>query len=231
MKAFKISVLGVAIAIMALLFFLFQQQIMLFFGNLRMAFVGTASENLSYQSLLAFKIAAEGLSAASSTASSSLPALMDGFRYVPAGVFSNYPFNNYSFLTIDAGSDQGLKPGMPVLAGETILLGKITAVRAHQAEVQTFFDPSWKSSVFIGTEQVNGLLDGGPSPYVDFIPKSATTTAEMGITNADASFPMGLLVGTVDSVESINNNLWQRARIKPLFDLSSLRQVFVIINF
>lgn len=231
MKAFKISVVGVAIAVMALLFFLFQQRIMLFFGNLRMAFVGTASESLSYQSLLALKMAAEGSAAASSTASSSLPALMDGFHYVPAAVFSNYPFNNYSFLTIDAGSEEGLKTGMPVFAGGNILLGKITAVRVHQAEVQTFFDPSWKSSVFVGEGQVNGLLDGGPSPYVDFIPKSATTTAGMAVTNADASFPMGLLVGTVDSVESINNNLWQRARIKPLFDLSSLRQVFVITNF
>lgn len=232
MRAFKVLVLGVAIAIMALLFFLFRGGIGLFFENLRMAFAGTANQNLSYRSLLAFRLSSEGSAVATtSVAASSLPARMDGFRYVPVGVFSNYPFNNYSFLVIDEGSAEGLKVGMPVLASENVLLGKITAVEGHQSEVQTFFDPSWKTSVFVGNGKINGLLDGGASPYVDFIPKNSTTTAGMSIVNADSGFPMGLAIGTVDSVESVNNNLWLRAKIRPLFDLSSLHQAFVLTDF
>lgn len=229
MRAVKVSVLGVAVLVLALLFFLFKQSVFLFFQNLRMAFAGTADTSLSYQSLLDFKMAAEGLSSKNSTALST--STMDGYRVIAADVFSSYPFNNYSLLIVNAGSDEGLAAGMPVLAGNNVLLGKVTSVSAHTSEVQTFFDPSWKSSVFVGDAKVNGLLDGGPSPNVDFIPKNATTSAGMAVTNADAGFPLGLLIGSVDSVQSINNNLWQSAKIKTLFDLSSLRRVFIVANF
>ncbi len=230
MRAVKVSVLSFAVLILALLFFLFRQSIFLFLQNLRMAFAGTADTSLSYQSLLDFKMAAEGSSSKSSTPATSTDT-MDGYRVIGANVFSSYPFNNYSLLVVNAGSNEGLAVGMPVLAGNNVLLGKITSVSVHASEVQTFFDPSWKSSVFVGDAKTSGLLDGGPSPFVDFIPKNATTSAGMIITNADAGFPLGLLVGSVDSVQSINNNLWQSAKIKTLFDLSSLRQVFIVTNF
>lgn len=232
MKAFKVLILGVAIIAIGAVFLLFRQNIFTFFQNVRMALVGSSETGLSYRNLLDFKLQSEASSSrASAENSTSSPSLMDGFNYVKAQVFSNYPFNNYSSVIIDAGSDKGLKEGMPVLAAGNVLLGKVISVGLHKSQVDTFFDPSWKSSVFIGANKIRGLLTGGPSPYLDFIPKNSTTTSGMAILNADSDFPINIMIGYVDSVESTNNDLWLSAKVRPLFDLSYLNEVFVITDF
>ncbi|MCL4399908.1 rod shape-determining protein MreC [Patescibacteria group bacterium] len=232
MKAFRTLLTGAAILIVVLLVLFFNKNIFSFFSNLRMAFVGSAENDLSYRSLLNFKLSHEASSSVSAPDSSNSAAkTIDGFKYVYAEVFSDYPLNNYSSVTINAGSKDGLSVGMPVLAGNNILLGKITAVGQNKSEVETFFDPAWKSPVFIGDGKVRGLLTGGSSPYIDFIPKNSTTTAGMTIMNADSGYPMNLVIGYVDSLEGTNNDLWLRAKVKPVFDLSYLNGVFVLTNF
>ncbi len=232
MNVFKISVVALVVLVIAAAFFFFRQGIAAFFENLRMAFAGSVNGDLSYRSLLDFRLSRENSLLSGASSSGPAPSsTIDGFHYLDANVFSDYPFNNYSLVAVNAGEIEGLKEGMPVLAAPGVLLGKIVSVGPHKSAIQTFFDPSWKSSVFVGTAGTRGLLDGGASPSVDFIPKNSTTTAGMEIFNADSSYPLNLLVGSVDSVQGVNSDLWLQAKVRVPFDLSSLNDVMVITDF
>ena len=48
------------------------------------------------------------------------------------------------------------------------------------------------------------------------------------ITAGSGLVPKGLLIGTVDSVESSDNAVFQEANIRPSTDLSRLEIVFVV---
>lgn len=230
MSPLKASLVGAAVIAAALIVFFFGKGIFFFLENFRAALISGGNGELSYSSLLDFKLATKNTRSGEKV-SSSAPAVAPGFASVEAEVFSDYPFNNFSRIAIAAGSDKGLKPGMPVFEGGNVLLGKILSVGSHKSEVETFFDPSWKSSVFIGDGKIKGLLSGGSSPYVDFIPKGSNVSSGMQITNSDSAYPINSLIGSVDAVESVENDLWLRATVRVPFDLSNVNDVFVVINF
>lgn len=217
----------IILAATAVVFF-FGKDIFSFFENFRAALLSGGGGELSYRRLLDFRLAAES---ASSEQKSSASPVASGFTTVEAEVFSDYPFNNFSRLTIVAGSDKGLKAGMPVFEGGNILLGKIVSVGSRTSEVETLFDPSWKSSVFIGGEKIKGLLSGGSSPSVDFIPKGSDVSSGMQITNSDSAYPIDAFIGSVNAVENAGNSLWLQATVKIPFDLSNVNDVFVVTNF
>jgi len=44
-------------------------------------------------------------------------------------------------------------------------------------------------------------------------------------------FPRGLLLGEVEEISTSNNALFQKAKVKPMFNFQDLRLVYVITNW
>ena len=68
---------------------------------------------------------------------------------------------------------------------------------------------------------------------MDFIPQGPTfETGEMVLTSGlGGRFPKGIVIGTVESIETQANAVFQKAVVDPSVDFGSLELVLVITNF
>ena len=156
----------------------------------------------------------------------------DTFSYLRADVFSRYPFNDRQLLTLNVGTDQGVSEGMPVVAREHVLIGKIRSVRRTQSEVETIQNPSWRSSVVLGPDRVQAVFRGGIPPRVELIPAGVEVRESDEVSSISPEFPFGLFLGTIASLDIDPKTLWQSGEVTLSYGgIDQLNSVFVIVDF
>ena len=135
---------------------------------------------------------------------------------LPVRVISRDPSNFAWEVGIDAGTDDGVHVGMPVVAnadGTGALAGTVIGVTNDTARVRLVMDTR---SVVIASLAVLGM---------DFIVSAGITF------NGEASrYPSGLLIGTVQAVTEDPNALTQTAFVRPASDPDAERML-VILDF
>lgn len=151
--------------------------------------------------------------------------------FVRAAVFSRYPFNNEQNIVISIGSRAGAKIGLPVLAGENYLLGRIVRVKADASEVQTIFSPEWRSAVRIGKNGPEAILSGGRPPVLDFIPADAEIRTNEEIFSASPDLPPNLFIGRVVQTISQPQNSFRQAKIKTDYDFNQIREILLNLDY
>ena len=162
-------------------------------------------------------------------------------------------------LIINLGTEDGIEPNMPVVVGESTLVGRTTEVSRHTAQVmlitdQMFaagvriippakFDPaSSEISPAVTAQDVSygqGLLGTDLEGYlgVDLVGTSAR--AEEGdfiVTSGRAGdkellFPPGLYVGKVESVSSQDIDQFKKIVVEPAMNPQDLEEVRVITDW
>jgi rod shape-determining protein MreC len=148
-------------------------------------------------------------------------------KYITAKVFSTYPFNIKNQLTIDAGKKQDIKKGGAATIGENILVGQITDVFENYSVIRTIFDPKWQLSIRIGSEEINGLLQGGNEPKITLIEKPVK--AGDIVYSASADFPYGLKIGEISEIKETSSGIFKEAGIKLPYNINELREVNVVM--
>jgi len=147
---------------------------------------------------------------------------------IAAKVFSFYPLNVKSSLTIDKGSADGVTQGDGILFGSGVFVGRVVALSAHAADVITIFDPSFSLSVRIGDDEIDGLLEGGITPHVTLIDKGKSVAQGDVVFNAAEGSVYGSIVGTVDSLSSDSSGSFLEARLGVPYNLSDIRDIFIV---
>ncbi len=103
-------------------------------------------------------------------------------------------------LLIDAGRNQGVRDGFPVVGGEG-LLGRVILAGEDTATVRLLSDRLSRVPVFIGKQQARGLLTGTGtgSPRLEFVAGDVPVLAGDVVTTSGLGgvFPRGLAVGVV----------------------------------
>lgn len=155
----------------------------------------------------------------------------DKTKLLSARVYSRYPFSDKNIIVIDKGAVDGITEGMPVLAKQNILLGKVKSVRQFQSEVVTVFDAGWKSSVSIGTNRIKAVLYGANVPRAELIPKDAVIKIGDEVQNIAQELPIGLLMGTVNATTTDEKKVWQMADLETPFSMDDIDEVFIMTNF
>jgi cell shape-determining protein MreC len=157
----------------------------------------------------------------------------EGARYSAkkAKVFSEYPFNDRGIILLNIGSGDGIKEGMPVVTKENMLVGIIKKTNRTQSEVQTIFDPLWKSSVAIGANEVKAVLEGGSFPKLTLIPKGSELQDEMKVINISPDYPFHVFLGSVKNVINNESDVWISAELDSLYEIGEINEVQVITNF
>lgn len=151
--------------------------------------------------------------------------------YFRASVYSQYPFNDKDVFIINAGEEEGVAIGMPVLTPEQFLVGIIVDVRKHQAEVQTIFDVSWRSSVAIGIAQNKAVLEGGQPPHLGLIGRTYDIEEGDNVFNIDSDFPYAQLIGLVVHITDTPGDPWRTGSVNVRYDVTDLITVLVVIDF
>jgi rod shape-determining protein MreC len=161
----------------------------------------------------------------------------------PVRIVSRDPSNFAWEVGIDAGSDDGIAEGMPVVAnadGAGALAGTVVGVTPETARVRFIVDTR---SVVIALEQATRALgeirgQAGGQLVMTNIPVTeevaiGSTIVSAGLTYEAAAsrYPGGLLIGTVQAVEEDANALTQTAFVRPAFDAASAERLLVVIDF
>lgn len=152
----------------------------------------------------------------------------DGFLTVK--VFSTYPFNIKSQITVNAGEAQGIKKLMPALFGKNILVGQVSETSKNYSSIQTIFDPNWQLPVRIGEKEINGLLQGGNEPKITFIEKDKPIVVGDAVYSAKQGFPLGLKVGEISEVKESAPGVFKEAVLTTPFNIGDLREVEILLQ-
>ena len=139
-------------------------------------------------------------------------------------------------LTIDQGTNSGIKQGMAVTSPGGILVGTIGTVKPDRASVVLITDVN--SSIPVATQraQVPGVLDGqwqkGGNLTVTHIPRDADVqNGDVLVTSGlGGSFPKGLLCAQIQTVRQNDVQVEKDAEAIPLVDLNSLEVVLVVTD-
>jgi len=167
---------------------------------------------------------------------------------LPVHVISRDPSNFTWELGVDAGSNNGLRVGMPVVGsanGAGGLAGTVVAASSDTATVRLVVDS--RSSVVALDQQTRalGLVSGqlgGQLVMVqvpvterlavgDSVVTAGITFAVPGGGVAHSSYPKGLLLGRIQAIEQDSNALTQTAFVSPAIDFGSLDRLLVVLHF
>ena len=155
------------------------------------------------------------------------------FDLVAAEVIGRDPNNFLQFMTINKGSNDGVKKEMPVVA-EGFLVGKISEVESKSSKVFLITNPSSIVNALVEESRATGIVKGelGYSLIIESISqeakvKSGDTVITSGL---GGTFPKGLVIGQINQIEEREAEVFKKAQIAPMIDFSSLEVVFVITN-
>jgi len=144
------------------------------------------------------------------------------------------PTNSWErIITIDRGSDDDVKVGMPVLAPQG-LLGQTIAVTKHTAQVRLIADPRSGVASMIQATRAEGIVRGSLEGQValDFVSRETTVNVgDVVVTSGlGGVYPKGLLIGEVMKVVNAPSSLYQEIEVSPAANLAGLEEVVVLVG-
>lgn len=162
---------------------------------------------------------------------------------LPVRVISRDPSNFTWEARVDAGTDLGLRAGMPVVAdadGVGALAGTVVATTEETARIRFVMDTR---STVVAIDQVSralGEIRGQPGgqlvmsniPITEPVEQGDTiVTAGLTFDDEASRYPAGLLIGRVQAVEPDANALTQTAFVRPAFEPSEAERLLVILEW
>lgn len=153
-----------------------------------------------------------------------------GSHKIAADIIAVFPYENR--ITLDVGTNQGVKPDLPVITGQG-LLGTIQTVNSTQCQVVLITSPSIQiGAIALRSPPVMGLLRGeDPTTLVlDFLdPKANVQVGDDVATSGFSSvIPRGIPIGRVIRVADNPDFGTKRAFIFPWASLGAAREVYII---
>ena len=145
------------------------------------------------------------------------------------------PSNLLRYLTIDRGSRDGVKAGMPVITARG-LVGQVREVRANSAKVVLLTDPSSGVNALVQRSRATGIVEGqtGPNLVLRYLPQTEgiAQPGDLVLTSGlGGHFPRRLLIGEITEVKRSDVEMFQEARLRPAVDFDRLEIVFVVRHF
>lgn len=150
-------------------------------------------------------------------------------------LLSAHPIGLDRFLKIDQGTQKGVKIGQVVVFQDN-LIGSVVKVAENGASVRLLADPDSKIGAFSFGKagKAKGILVGqfGTESLMDKIlheeqiEKGDLVYSE----GTEGNIPRGLILGRVMEVLEKDNEIFKQARIAPIFNISDVELVFVILD-
>ena len=155
-------------------------------------------------------------------------------------------------VVINVGTEDGVKPEQPVVVGDNVLVGRTTStVTPHTAEVMLITDQDFAAGVRLVPPDApaeppegeasygQGLLQTGWEGYLGVNYVDLEARVEKGdfvVTSGRAGdrellFPPGLLVGTVETVTSLDIDQYQKIVVEPTVRPADLQEVRVVVGW
>lgn len=155
-------------------------------------------------------------------------------RYVAATVIGPVADDFVRAIVINRGSADGITPGMAVVAGPGILIGKVIEVSQGVSKVLLLADDSSKiAATMQNMNHTAGLVEGqfGLNIAMTNIPQDQVITDGDLIVSSglEGSIPAGLPIARVTSINQIESDIFKTAVLEPLITMDQIGQVLVLL--
>lgn len=165
------------------------------------------------------------------------------FNYIAASVINNSIMREENYLSINRGSDHGIRQGMGVISPKGVI-GVVRHVTPRFAQVFSVLNSSGRLQVsaMIKRNRFFGSLKWHPESernqhnprqmVLEGIPKHADVVQGDTIITSGFSeiFPGGILIGTVSDIRIINGNNFYTLGVNLWEDFSNLQYVYAVDN-
>ena len=159
------------------------------------------------------------------------------FNLVAANVTGRDSSTWFLSLTIDKGTDDGLKMADTVITSDG-LVGHITDIGNNWAMVTTILDSQSTVSVMVERTEDFATVDGDIDLSAKGLCKMTYISKDSTITVGDmvktsglgGVYPKGINVGKVTKIHPENKGVSQYAEVEPSVDFNKVYEVFVITN-
>ena len=153
---------------------------------------------------------------------------------VAAQVIGSSGSDQSHVLTIDKGSDDGLKPDMAVITPNGIV-GKLRDVFPTTSQVLEINDQTSGAGVILASTRIRAILRGtvnGRAQIGNLTADSRIKPGETVLTSGgDQVYPRGLPVGTVESISpDPDHQPYTAILVRPAVDLNRVDEVLVITS-
>ncbi|MTI88411.1 MAG: rod shape-determining protein MreC [Balneolaceae bacterium] len=138
-----------------------------------------------------------------------------------------------NFLTIDAGSDDSVSIGMPLVTSDG-LVGRIVLTNDDFSQVMPYYNSLFKVSARIQENNASGIVSWAGTLYgelvMDFVPN--TTNVDSGFVVETSGYgnqiPAGIPIGVVSRTEPQEGKETQQIYLRPYVQLAQVVKGFVI---
>jgi rod shape-determining protein MreC len=149
---------------------------------------------------------------------------------IPAAIISKSLSRSQNTFTLNAGKNNGLRPGMPVINDQG-LLGVVNSISDDFSIVQTLKNVDLKLTVKDERSGVEGIMKWNGSELVmvdipktyDIQPGDRIVTSQLS-SIVDIPIPIGMALG----LSKVETGMFNEAKIKPYADFIKTEHVFVI---
>jgi rod shape-determining protein MreC len=136
-------------------------------------------------------------------------------------------------VTIDRGSEEGVKPDMAVIAPQGVV-GRVVEHGAEAAKVQLLVDRNAGAGAVIERSGAGGVVvgnDSDPPLQMDFVANLADVkVGDRVVTSGlDGIYPPGFVIGHVEKAQE-GKGLYKHIEIRPIVDFRALQTVLVVLD-
>lgn len=139
---------------------------------------------------------------------------------------------DFRTLTIDKGTNDGLKTDMAVIAPAGVV-GRVVVPSVRAAKVQLLIDRNAAAGAIIERSRAQGIVTGGGDERLRMENVSEAADIVVGdvvmTSGIEQIYPKGFLIGQVESVEK-NGPAYKRIVVKPAVDFRALEEVLVVLT-
>lgn len=166
----------------------------------------------------------------------------EGTEFLVASVIGKSPTRWESWVMIDKGTADGLRPDLPVVgatptAGESLagkgLVGQIIEVTAHSAKVLLITDSSSSVAAKIQGSRAEGFVEGSVSGslIMDYVDRDIPVEPKWVIVTSGYGpvYPQDIPIGIVTSVGEEDVNIYKEIELQAFVDFRVLEEVMVLI--
>lgn len=147
--------------------------------------------------------------------------------------------NLFSTITINKGSRQGVRPGMPVVAYQGDmegLVGKVFSVGPGASEVLPLYDPQCLVSARLDSTRDEGLVKGEGKDHgtvlLQYVKKTAKDAIQYGdlvvTSGLGGVYPKGINLGRVRDIRALAYETSLEIEVEPIINFDRLEYVFLI---
>ncbi len=157
------------------------------------------------------------------------------FVMLTASVIARDATNWSKTITIDVGSESGIREEIPVLNHEGIV-GHVIRVAPHHAQVLLITDARGAVDAMMQRTRTGGVFIGSSNGHNAGFLRYVHREEDIRVSDRVVSsgyggiYPKGLLLGVVKKVDRSGTDLFQTIHVEPAADFSRLEEVLVVLD-